>query len=148
MRHYSDKQKALIGALVGLARSLDESNSTYEAFKAMIFGLKAVDGSEDLIGEAIAAVGRAKHNAVPDCSVCSHPCGRTSDYDLGELETFPETMLEKKYMLIEKAVELAKVSDADGENYESLMQMLTELLFAVGYDWLSEEEIIGIIDKK
>lgn len=141
MEKYTAVQKELIGALVGLARSLDETNSNYSALASIVRGLKAIDSPTS---EEIRAVRDAKQRAVPDCEVCQNPCGRTSDYDLDELK--PETA-ELKYRLVESMRAFAREVLLDENNYKDVLDKFSEGLFAVGYDYFNEEQLGDIIRK-
>lgn len=144
MKEYTDLQKQLIGALVGLARSLDETNSDFAALTAMINGINAI---ENAAVEDVEKVRAAKHRAVPDCSVCKNPCGKTFDYDLNDLEKLQPKISKLKFELIEKTVEYCKTVKADEKNFENVLKKLTESLFAVGYDYFTEEQLSEIIGK-
>lgn len=144
MKKYSDLQNELIGALVGLARSLDETNSDFSALKAMINGINAI---ETAAPEDIEKVRAAKRRAVPDCSVCKNPCGKTFDYDLDELEKLEPKIAEQKYLLIERIIKYAKTAVYNEQNYQTVLKALAEGLFAIGYDYFTEEQLSEIINK-
>ncbi|MCH5203571.1 MAG: hypothetical protein J1F03_02425 [Oscillospiraceae bacterium] len=99
MENYTAVQKELIGALVGLARSLNETNSDISALDSIIGGLNAIDS---VSSDDIQAVRMAKQRAVPDCSTCQNPCGKTFDYDLDDLNKLAPETAALKYLLIEK----------------------------------------------
>ncbi|MCH5207859.1 MAG: hypothetical protein J1F04_03145 [Oscillospiraceae bacterium] len=141
MENYTAMQKELIGALVGLARSLDETNSDFSALNSVIRGLKAIAAPTS--GD-IEAVRSAKQRAVPDCSTCQNPCGKTFDYDLDELK--PETS-GLKYQLIDTMARYAKKAVFDENNYKNVLDILAEGLFAVGYDYFNDEQLKDMIRK-
>ena len=140
MENYTELQKELIGALVGLARSLDETNSDFAALSSIISGLKAVAAPSY---DDVKAVRAAKQRAAPDCGTCQNPCGRTFDYNLDELK--PETA-KVKYQLIETMLRYAEKA-VDESNYKSILNGLAEGLFAVGYDYFNEAQINEMIRK-
>lgn len=142
MKKYSDSQKKLIGALVGLARSLDETNSDYSALCSVICGVRAINSASF---EDVEAVHKAKRRAVPDCSVCKNPCGKTFDYDLDDLEKTEPKIASLKYELIEQIKIYAGKAEFDENNYGDTLKKLSEGLFAVGYDYFTEEQLSGII---
>lgn len=141
MENYTDVQKELIGALVGLARSLDETNSDFSALNSIIRGLKAVNAPTF---DDIKAVRAAKQRAVPDCSTCQNPCGKTFDYNLDELK--PETS-GLKYQMIEAMICYADRAVFDENNYKNVLDILAEGLFAVGYDYFNDEQLKDMIQK-
>ena len=134
----------LLGALVGLARAMDESNMGAAPLAAMVQGLTALDSGTGL-EEALDALRRAKHTAVPDCAVCQNPCGRTADLDVQELESLPPELRDAKQALLSAAIRYARQCEHPS------LSLLTQALFAVGYAWFTQEEIeeqIKIIEKE
>ena len=134
----------LLGALVGLARAMDESNMGAAPLAAMVQGLTALDSGTGL-EEALDALRRAKHAAVPDCAVCQNPCGRTADLDVQELESLPPELRDAKQALLRAAIRYARQCEHPS------LSLLTQALFAVGYAWFTQEEIeeqIKIIEKE
>ena len=103
-------QKELLGALIGLARSVDgrgeaakgesqefssgDSNghrpdkATHEI---LLGGICAANPEKELREEEgkswIVRVEAEKNRLNPDCAVCKGKCGRTDNYDLEEMET-------------------------------------------------------------
>ena len=134
----------LLGALVGLARAMDESNMGAAPLAAMVQGLTALDSGAGL-EEALDALRRAKHAAVPDCAVCQNSCGRTADLDVQELESLPAELRDAKQALLSAAIRYARQCEHPS------LSLLTQALFAVGYAWFTQEEIeeqIKIIEKE
>lgn len=134
----------LLGALVGLARAMDESNMGAAPLDAMVQGLRALDSGTGL-EEALEAVRQAKHAAVPDCAVCRNPCGRTEDLDAKELESLPPELRLAKQALLSAAIRYARQCEHPS------LPLLTQALFAVGYAWFTQEEIeeqMEIIEKE
>ena len=103
-------QEELIGALIGLARSVDGRGEAVEGepqesssgdsngyrpdgvtHQILLAGLCAADPEKELTEENgkewIARVEAEKNRLNPDCAVCKGKCGRTDNYDLEELET-------------------------------------------------------------
>lgn len=135
----NEKQKELAGALIGLARSLDDANKSPEMLRVMVDGLLALR-DENVQADAIRRVHEAKEQAVPDCSRCQHPCGRTADCDLDTV--LPDPARER---LLQWAAEYA-ASAAPG-SFQPALDILTEALFAVGYEWFDMEEIEDILNR-
>ena len=134
-----NRENELAGALIGLARSLDETNKSPEMLQVMVDGLLALR-NEAAQKDAIRKVHQAKNQAVPDCFRCQHPCGKTADCDLDRV--FPDP---KRERLLQKAAVCAAYV-APG-SFQPALDMLTEALFAVGYEWFSPEELDGILEK-
>lgn len=86
MRRTTKAGSSLVGALIGLVRATDgASHVTDDTYNIIIEGLHISDMALNVEESEINAMtGRAhadKHSLVPDCSVCTAPCGRTDDYD-------------------------------------------------------------------
>jgi len=103
-------QKLLLGALVGLARATDGNEHLItERITAVITQcLFAVSSGDDRLQYFIDLATSAKRELVPDCFKCANPCGRTSPYDLSELERAPADIQEVKYRILRSLLEIAK----------------------------------------
>ncbi len=141
MRTYTEAQKELTGALVGLARSLDESNASRGALRAIVEGLRGIGGGEADLTRLLAAVREEKRRAVPDCAVCPHPCGRTDDYDPDGWARLSPAVAEEKERLLEAAIAYARRVRPEEGPFLPALTRLADALFAVGYDWFSPEEL-------
>lgn len=140
---WTQEQKALLGALVGLARALDESNIRRETLDIVASALRVLARGEDCQA-AIQAVREEKHRAVPDCSVCMNPCGRTAELDWEDLEALEPELREGKYRLAEALVAWGASKSAEkssGEDWRQRLDQLMQGLFALGYEWFSLEEL-------
>lgn len=82
----------LTGALVGIARAssgnehlLTDEISTL-VMECLIAGDTRVDLDPNSLRLLLKRAEDAKRSMVPNCFACANPCGRTSDYDLAELQ--------------------------------------------------------------
>lgn len=137
----------LTGALIGLARATDNNAETStDTWRIMIEGLMmtdaAADSNENALREQIDRVHAEKLRLVPDCAVCTSPCGRTADHDMGQLRYAPEDIRALKSDILSGACGLASLvhgtmtpDGVDGE--EGRFFALT--LFAIGEDWNADE---------
>lgn len=131
-------QKELAGALVGLARALDNAEISPDAAKTLQDGLRALQDADDgVLTSSVQSVRMAKHRIVPDCAVCKNPCGRTADLDINDLDRLDPSLKKTKYDLLSAAATYA-ASKPCGPEYAEL---LARVLFAVGYECITEEEI-------
>lgn len=79
----------LLGALIGLAKSTENTPSTESTLEAILDGLimlreidtNEVEWDEEGLSEMIERIHNEKYKLVPDCATCASPCGNTSDYD-------------------------------------------------------------------
>lgn len=139
----TQEQKALLGALVGLARALDESNIRRETLDIIESALRAIARGEDCQA-ALQAVREEKHRAVPDCSVCMNPCGRTAELVWADLEALePELREGKKRLMDGLAAWGARkgTEESSEKDWRQRLDKLSQGLFALGYKWFSLEEI-------
>lgn len=138
---WTQEQKALLGALVGLARALDESNIRRETLDIVAAALRALAQGEDCQA-ALQTVREEKHRAVPDCSVCMNPCGRTAELVWEDLEALEPGLREGKYRLADAlAAWGAGKEQSSEEDWPLLLDKLSQGLFALGYEGFSREEI-------
>lgn len=140
---FAQEQKTLLGALVGLARALDESNIRRETLDIVASALRALARGEDCRA-ALQAVREEKHRAVPDCSVCMNPCGRTADLVWEELEDLEPELRDGKYRLAEALIAWGareRAEEDTGEDWQPRLDKLIRGLFALGYEWFSLEEL-------
>lgn len=143
MTELTPLQKELSGALVGLARALDNAEISPDAAKTLQDGLRALRDAEDgILASAVQSVRMAKHRIVPDCAVCKNPCGRTADLDINDLDRLDPELKKAKYELLSAAATYAAIKPYGHEYAESLARAL----FTVGYECVTEEEIQKITD--
>ena len=127
----------LFGALIGLARATfgNEDLITPSTFAVVVEGLSAVADDSDQLTDLIRRVNEEKYKLVPSCFYCSSPCGRTSNYDMCQLNLAAEDVRLLKLSI------LSKLSTLAGSNLSSLPTeaMVYRALAAVGEDWTVEE---------
>ncbi len=160
-------QEDLLGALIGLARSVDGRGEAAEGesqefssgdsnghrpdavtHQILIAGLIAADPEKELTEtegkEWIARVEAEKNRLNPDCAVCKGKCGRTDNYDFEELETddpadraLKEELLTGLFPMVEK---LQKADDRAAVNF------LYKALFAVG-NYVGEKRLQSVVQE-
>lgn len=147
----------LTGALIGLARATDNNVETNaDTWRIMIEGLCAAadaNPGEETLREMIGRVHAEKLRLVPDCAVCTSPCGRTADYDMAQLRRAPENIRRIKADILSgargmalRARRIMTPGGVDGEE-ERLFALA---LFAVGEDWSANElrSVVKELDEK
>lgn len=131
-------QKELLGALIGLARSVDgrgeaakgesqefssgDSNghrpdkATHEI---LLGGICAANPEKELREEEgkswIVRVEAEKNRLNPDCAVCKGKCGRTDNYDLEEMETDEPSDRARKEQILAELFPMAEKHAAASE---------------------------------
>ena len=134
-------QDRLTGALIGLARAADTSpDAGPETWQLMIEGLFAtltnVNFDPDSLNALAGRVRAEKQRLVPDCAVCTAPCGRTGDYDLAQLWGAQEDIRSLKSLLLFGSRGMAAYAyHANVLNYEDaeVNRFFCEALFMIGY---------------
>ena len=137
----------LTGALIGLARATDnKAETSVDTWRIMIKGLMMTDANADInentLREQIGRVHAEKLRLAPDCAVCTSPCGRTADYDMGQLCCAPEDIRALKSDILSGARDVAAHAHCtmtpDGVDREA-GRFFALALFAVGEDWDADE---------
>lgn len=150
-------QDELTGALIGLARAIDDpALASAETWTIMTEGLLAtapdvclddtatatdVYSNDAAIEELIRKVNAEKERLAPGCSQCMAPCGRTADYDMQALWTAEEEVRVLKLRILADLREIAAhiahaPTQQDEEN--DVYPLLSEALFKIGYDESTE----------
>ena len=87
------QRDALLGALVGLARSTVNEPKTEDTDRVLASGLRLAadpDAAEDALRRMYSIVETEKHRVAPNCATCTMRCGNTDNYDLARLWAAPE----------------------------------------------------------
>ncbi|MDO4458531.1 MAG: hypothetical protein Q4C42_00340 [Clostridia bacterium] len=135
------EQTALLGSLIGLAR-VCANNTTGDDTEKMIaeslLCLHRESGIAEKATELREKVIKHKYGIVPDCAVCRHPCGNTSDFNIAELRIYPEKSVYLKEVLADMIIENAPTAlRMTGPGIESA-EYFRELeygLFVIGEDF-------------
>lgn len=127
----------LFGALIGLSRATfgNEDLITPSTFAVVVEGLSSGELDADQMSDLIRRVNEEKYKLVPSCFYCSSPCGRTSNYDMCQLNLAAEDVRLLKLSI------LSKLSALAGSSLSTLPTeaMVYRALAAVGEDWTAEE---------
>ena len=135
-------QDVLIGALIGLARAIDDpATVSDETWTVMTEGLLATAPDACPVDAAIEALIRKvraeKERLAPGCSQCMAPCGRTADYDMQALWNAEEEVRTLKLRILADLREIAAhIAHAPAQQDEKtdVYPLLSEALFKIGYD--------------
>ena len=155
-------QKELLGALIGLARSVDgrgeaakgesqefssgDSNghrpdkATHEI---LLGGICAANPEKELREEEgkswIVRVEAEKNRLNPDCAVCKGKCGRTDNYDLEEMETDEPSDRARKEQILAELFPMA-------EKLQGAVNFLYKALFAIG-NYVGEKSLQSVVQE-
>lgn len=130
-------KQTLIGELIGLARATDgnEHLITANSTSVILECFHANPDSEQTLQLLLSRVEAAKRKMVPDCFLCANPCGRTSAYELKELQYASEDIRSAKQQIL-KALENADESTNVASIYRGLI--------AIGMDELTPDFLISL----
>lgn len=139
-------QDELTGALIGLARAIDDpALASAETWAIMTEGLLATAPDASLSDAALETliqnVRTEKARLAPGCSSCTAPCGRTADYDMQALWTAEEEVRALKLRILADLREIAAhIAHAPAQQDEEndVYPLLSEALFKIGYDESTE----------
>ena len=139
-------QDELTGALIGLARSMDDTTMiSQNTWRIIIEGLFTtvtnVSFDNTAIENMIQKVRAEKERLVPNCSNCQAPCGRTEEYDMQKLWNDDEDIRSLKSLILFGIRGMAAYAyHANVLNYEDteVNQFFREALFKIGYEESAE----------
>ena len=145
-------QDELTGALIGLARATNNAPEANEGtWQLMIEGLFTtvtnVNFNEATLRGLIGRVHTEKVRLVPDCAVCTSPCGRSNDYDMAQLWNAQEDVRSLKSLILFGVRGMAAYAHHAmvlGYADEEVNRFFAKALFAVGEDW-GIDELLPIV---
>ena len=127
------RSKELIGKLIGLARATEGNE---HLIRESLFTLIRASLSQEIDEKKLIKLcNEEKKYLVPDCFSCMCPCGRTSDYDIEELEEESGVGRDLRVIILN---ELFYQKGIDNN-------LLLRAVYAIGANYWKEEEIIPIL---
>ena len=134
-------QDELTGALIGLARAVDDTSAvSKKTWQTIIEGLFTtitnVSFDNAAIEDMIQKVRAEKDSLVGDCNKCQSPCGRTDEYDMQQLWNADEDIRSLKSLILFGIRGMAAYAyHAYVLNFEDpeVNQFFCEALFKIGY---------------
>lgn len=139
----STLQNQLLGALIGLSRAANgnEDIITPETDRLLLGALSALSGGSDTAKRAfILRIHTEKARLAPGCSICPSPCGRTADWDIGELNLEGERTRALKLTILSHLIDAAAAFPTEH------LSILYESLTVIGDMW-SEEYLTSFEQK-
>lgn len=127
------QRDALLGALVGLARSTVNEPKTEDTDRVLTSGLRLAadpDAAEDALRRMYHIVETEKHRVAPNCAICTMRCGNTDNYDLARLWDAPEELRTLKLRLLAALFTLAQRRSTD-----RIRKEICDDLFVLAEDW-------------
>ena len=138
------QRDALLGALVGLARSTVNEPKTEDTDRVLTSGLRLAadpDAAEDALRRMYHIVETEKHRVAPNCAICTMRCGNTDNYDLARLWAAPENIRTLKLRLLAAVFRLAQ-----GRPDARTQEVINQALFVLAEDW--DEELLAPVVKR
>ena len=138
------QRDALLGALVGLARSTVNEPKTEDTDRVLTSGLRLAadpDAAEDALRRMYHIVETEKHRVAPNCATCTMRCGNTDNYDLDRLWAAPEDIRTLKLRLLAAVFRLAQ-----GRPDARAQEVIDQALFVLAEDW--DEELLAPVVKR
>lgn len=139
----------LMGALIGVARSIDWYAPIEEASIAVIKNTLHILASsqrqlsEEELQKLTKALHMEKLRLVPDCFHCLNRCGRTDDYDMNLLWNAETDVKNAKLQLLDKLFKLSY----NEPSTETEHRYMVKALLSLGEAY-SSETLQNIIDEK
>ena len=138
------QRDALLGALVGLARSTVNEPKTEDTDRVLTSGLRLAadpDAAENALRRMYSIVETEKHRVAPNCAICTMRCGNTDNYDLARLWAAPENIRALKLRLLAAVFRLAQ-----GRPDARTQEVIDQALFVLAEDW--DEELLAPVVKR
>lgn len=144
-------QDELTGALIGLARACENTPGDAATDRIIIEGLFTtitnVNFNRETLRERIDQVHKEKYRLVPDCEVCTSPCGNTDDYELGKLWGDDEDIRSLKSLIlfgIRGMAAYAYHAMVLGYTDETVNRFFYKALCVISYD-LTMEQLLPVV---
>ena len=138
-------QDQLTGALIGLARSIEQEDPSRFAplfLEGLFTTVTNVNFDAGSIKAMIGKVHQAKQDLHAGCAECASPCGRFDDYDMRSLWEANEDVRSLKSLILfglRGMAAYAYHAMVLGYTDESVNRFFVRGLFAIGEDWGMDE---------
>ncbi len=139
----NQKEKELVGALVGLAKACNVHLKTENTDNIIIQSLVGIFQNEQQFEELLQKVRKEKLAVAPDCVTCLAPCGNTDEFNLDELwnPEISQNVRNLKIELLKVSYELAfEILNGNIKNTEVAIKSLYKALCVISYD-VTEERV-------
>ena len=139
--------RAVLGAVVGLAKTCGNNPYTDETIKLMCDTLAELNSTENIVDGKVSCDEKTaeqmlemlhgeKYNISPGCAVCQARCGNTDDYDIALILDEEPVKLEIKEKLIRCVTAMAEAAGRDTALYadDEFRLVFTGALTVLSYD--------------
>ena len=138
------QRDALLGALVGLARSTVNEPKTEDTDRVLASGLRLAadpDAAEDALRRMYSIVETEKHRVAPNCATCTMRCGNTDNYDMARLWAASEPIRALKLRMLRCVFQLAQ-----GRPDAAAQEVIDQDLFVLAEDW-DEDLLLPVVQR-
>ena len=142
---YTPQRAELFGALIGLSRATfgNEDLMTSSTFAVVLEALFSMscesDAKPEQLSDLIRRINEEKYKLVPSCFYCSSPCGRTSNYNMKDLDTAADDVRSLKFSILSELYDLAARLDSAAHSLPTFEALVYRALACVGEDWNADE---------
>ena len=141
----NQKEKELVGALIGLAKACNVHLKTENTDNIIIQSLACIFESdkEQQLEKFLKRVRKEKLTVAPDCATCLNPCGNTDEYNLDELQNpeVSQNVRDLKMELLNTSYKLAfNILHDNIKDREAEIKALYKALCVISYD-VTEERV-------
>ena len=128
----------LLGTLVGLVRAI-EGNEELVSDKTDSLILEALrtdpkTAMPDKIASLLHRITDEKRRLIPNCFNCEARCGRTDDYDTGEIYNAPDNVREAKLAILQNLRKIAKIATTKSTLPSEIWETVYNAIFYLGLD--------------
>ena len=128
----------LLGALVGLVRATDGNEDMInDGTDSLVIEALRTDPETAALDEIDLLLHRItdeKRRLIPNCFSCEARCGRTDDYDTGEIYNAPDNVREAKLAILKNLQKIAKSAKDTPTLSSEIWETVYNAIFYLGLD--------------
>ena len=140
---FSQKQNALLGAMIGLVRAADKNGKSGDSDALLLLGVRVLRDGGDL--DAVTQrVREEKAKIAPGCALCATPCGSTADADMGVVWQGNAQAAALKKEILQQVFVLAEMLESGARTEEQTWYHLHKGLFFIG-EYAAPAELTAVL---
>lgn len=146
------KEDRIISALIGLVGACNNNpktdNTDSLVIKSLAFPLLCPEYDDRALQKIVDDIYLEKNSVAPGCTVCTAPCGNTSDYDMRRIYEADDVIRKVKLQILEKLQKLAAYACCSYEFGSSCTdrEFFYKALSYVSYN-LDETDLLRLLDE-
>lgn len=145
------REDKVISALIGLVGACNNNSKTTDTdslvIKALAFPLLFPEYDDKAFQKIVDDIHSEKNFVAPGCTVCTAPCGNTSDYDMCRIYEADDVIRKVKLQILEEVQKLAAYVCCNQESERTLCtdnKIFYKALSYVSYD-LDEADLLELL---